>query len=150
VRVLFQPGAMFKVPVGDDDFAYAVMLARFPFIAFYHKDAKISDQGAPLDEPMFVLHVAKTAYSTGRWGRPIRKLAPEDVAPIPRFFWQSPVNKNDCKVIDPERGRITASPSECEGLESSAVWAAPHIESRIADEYAGRPNMFVESLKLKL
>jgi hypothetical protein len=58
-------------------------------------------------------------------------------------------NKADCMIIEPGR-RVAATPSECIGLEPEAIWSAGHIESRIADAYAGRPNMFVESLRLKL
>jgi hypothetical protein len=150
LRVQFEPGAVFKVPVGDDDFAYAVMLEAFPYVAFYHRDVAFNDQGAPDEPPMFTTLVAKVAYSTGGWGKPLRRLPESEIPPIPRFFWQSITNKNDCKIIEPVGRRITASPRECVGLEPEAIWSTEHIQSRILDTYAGRPNLFAESLQLKM
>ncbi|MFC7531846.1 hypothetical protein [Actinoplanes sp. GCM10030250] len=150
MAVKFVPGAVFKVPAGDGDFAYGVMLSDFPYVAFYSKDTSFGDDGVPSEQPMFVLVVAKAAYAKGGWGEPLRVLPAGAVHPIPRFFWQSPVNRNDCKIVEPIKHRVTASPGDCVGLESEAVWADVHIASRISDTYAGRPNLFAESLKVKV
>lgn len=149
----FVPGAVFRVPVGHDDFAYGVMLSTFPFFAFYDKGTVFGDEGSSLDQPMFVLLVEKSAYSAGKWGRPVYHVPAEELPHIPRFFWQSPVNKFDCKIVDVTDNkirRVRASPNECIGLEPEAIWASVHIESRIADTYAGQPNLFLESLRLKV
>jgi hypothetical protein len=148
--VQFVPGAVFKVPAGPDDFAFGVMLSDFPYVAFFDKRTGFGTGGTPDTSPMFVIVVAKPAYSKGQWGKPIRTLPIEDLPPIPRFFWQSPINKNDCKIVEPIKHRITASPQDCVGLEAEAVWSAAHIESRIIDAYAGRPNIFAESLRVKI
>ena len=42
----------------------------------------------------------------------------------------------------------TASLAECEALESAAVWEPDHVEDRLRDHYAGRPNRWVESLRI--
>lgn len=150
MRVDFSPGALFKVPAGDGDFAYGVMLSDFPYMAFYDKKTEFAEDGTPSEAPMFIIVVGKAAYDRGGWGKPIRQLPMESVPPVPRFFWQSPVNKNECKIVEPIKHRIDASPADCVGLESEAVWGASHIDSRIADTYAGRPNRFAESLRVKL
>ena len=148
--VEFLPGAVFRVPVGTDDFAYGVMLSHFPYLAFYGKRIVFDGSGAASEPPMFVVVVSKASYATGGWGEPVRHLPVDSLHPVPRFFWQSPVNKNDCKIVEPIKHRVTATPSDCVGLEAEAVWSAKHIESRIIDAYAGRPNIFAESLRVKL
>lgn len=150
LRVEFSPGAVFKVPAGADEFAYGVMLSHFPYMAFYNKGVVFDDSGKASEPPMFTVVVSKAAYAKGGWGEPVRHLALDSLLPIPVFFWQSPVNKADCKIVEPIKHRVTATPADCVGLESEAVWAARHIESRIADAYAGRPNIFAESLRVKL
>jgi hypothetical protein len=94
--------------------------------------------------------VERSAYVKGGWGKPIRRLPESDLPPLPRFFWQDVTNKNNCKIIEPGVRSITASPSECVGLEPQGIWAAEHLTSRILDTYAGRPNMFLESLRVKV
>jgi hypothetical protein len=149
-RTEFAAGAVFRVPVRDAEFAYAVMLAEFPYIAFYGQDAAFDDRGAPIGPPMFTVLVERSAYVRGGWGKPIRHLPPEAVPAIPTFFWQSVVNKAECELIEPVKRRRSVSPAECAGFESSAIWADAHLRSRIEDTYEGRPNLFAESLRLKL
>ncbi|KAB1110456.1 hypothetical protein [Micromonospora aurantiaca (nom. illeg.)] len=148
--VKFVPGSVFRVPAGPDNFAYGVMLSHFPYVAFFDKRTGFGEGGVPSIPPMFVLVVAKPAYSKGQWGQPVRIIPAESLPPVPRFFWQSPTNKNDCKIVEPIKRRVPASPHDCVGLEAEAVWSASHIESRIIDAYAGRPNIFAESLRVKL
>jgi hypothetical protein len=150
MKIDFAPGLMFKVDVGEDVFAHGVMLSHFPYMAFYDKHVLFDEDGIASGPPMFVLVVAKAAYLKGHWGEPIRQLDAAVLHPIPHFFWQSPVNKYDCKIVEPIKHRTTASPNDCIGLESEAVWSATHVESRIADYCAGRPNVFAEALRVKL
>jgi hypothetical protein len=149
MRVKFEPGAVLKVPAGEDDFAYALMLETSPYVAFYDNQAVFADGRPPPTAPMFVTLVERAAYATGRWGEPVVRVSGSDLPPIPRFFWQSVVDRFDIKIVEPGRRRFTASADECEGLEPQAVWAAEHIESRIVDTYAGRPNIFFEAVRLK-
>ncbi|UUN26687.1 immunity 26/phosphotriesterase HocA family protein [Streptomyces sp. FIT100] len=54
--------------------------------------------------------------------------------------------------IDPFTGvgsEIPATLEECQKLERAAVWTAGHIEDRLRDHFGGRPNKWVESLRLK-
>lgn len=145
------PGALYRIPIGVEDHAYAVMLALPGYVAFYSNDVEFSDTGSPIGAPLFVLIVAKSAYARGRWGSPIRYLKPHELIDIPKFFWQNVGVKSDCKIIDPaSHRRISAKPADCLGLEREAVWEYPHIESRIADSYANRPNAFAESLRPRM
>jgi hypothetical protein len=146
----FKSGDIFRVGAGSDAYAYGVMLSVFPYVAFYPKDTEFRVDDPPTEPPMFIVLVERSAYARGGWGAPIGRL-PESLLPsIPRFFWQSEVNKADCKIVEPIKHRVTASPADCVGLEPEAIWAKEHIESRILDAYAGRPNRFLESLRVKL
>jgi hypothetical protein len=150
MRVQFTPGALFRISAGQE-FAYALMLAESPYIAFYPAHTSFEADGEPTSQPLFVVAVTREAYSTGKWGKPVRILSPGKVIPIPRFFWQNVTSKGACRILDPAAHRtFTASPDECIGLEREAVWDDVHIESRIIDAYAGRPNIWAESLKVRL
>lgn len=141
---------MFRIPL-DVDFAYGVMLSQFPYMAFYGKNIAFDADGAPVGDPLFTVAVSKISFSAGRWGRPTRILPEDKIADIPKFFWQSPVSKSDCKIVDPvARRKTSALPGDCMDLERDAVWAPEHIESRIVDHYAGRINIYVESLKPRI
>ncbi|WP_160050243.1 MULTISPECIES: hypothetical protein [unclassified Nocardiopsis] len=150
MKVDFTPGALFKFPAGEGKQAFSLMLAKFPYVSFYRGDAQLEDSGTPSGQPLFTVAVEKAAYSSGGWGEPIRQLPVEIIPDIPKFFWQSPVRKSECNIVEPGKRRISAGPSECVGLEAEAVWGAGHIKSRFIDAHAGRANIFSESLKVKL
>lgn len=43
---------------------------------------------------------------------------------------------------------IPASKEEFKGLERAAVWEPEHVESRLDDHFANRPNIWVERFKI--
>lgn len=52
---------------------------------------------------------------------------------------------------DPVSGRFGETPAslqECENLEPAAAWDPGHVEDRLRDHFDGRPNEWVESLRL--
>ncbi len=140
-------GDVIEIPL-DEGTGYARILPD-PLMAFYDVRAT-----APLDCAAVVAHpiafkiwVMHSAISSGRW-RIVGNLplGPElDVAPW--FFKQDALSKKLSLYRD-GAGR-PATLEECQGLERAAVWSAEHVESRLSDHLAGRPNKFVESLRLK-
>jgi hypothetical protein len=42
-----------------------------------------------------------------------------------------------------------ATREECFGLERAAVWDPEHVVSRLDDHFAGRPNAWVDLMRLK-
>jgi hypothetical protein len=60
------------------------------------------------------------------------------------------MSPDDCMIVEPVGREVRVMKQDCVGLERAAVWAHEHLESRIADAYAGRPNRFLESLGLKI
>lgn len=148
MAVRFSPGSVLQVPVGDGRSAYALMLGVRPYIAFF-PDGQ-SDSEILGSAPLFVVAVHNSAYSRGRWGAVLRRIAPGDLPEIPLFFRQNSMNLKDCEITDAHGELRQATPEECVGMERSAVWEAEHIEERIADLYAGRVNAYVESMKVEL
>jgi hypothetical protein len=149
MAVRFTPGAVLRLPLPDGKPAYAVMLATFPYLAFYADDPGLAEGHAPAGEPIFTVAVQRKAYSTDGWGKVAFRLPPESLPPIPPFFRQDAMRPEQCEIVDASGGSRPATPAECAGLERSAVWGAVHVESRIRDHLAGRPNAFAESMKLK-
>lgn len=151
--IRFTSGKVLKIVTPDEDVAYGLMLKTRPYFAFYpERSAHFSENtGFAFDNPpWFISAVHNTAYSKGRWGEFLYRLNDSELPSIPMFFRQNALNAEDCEIVDSEGNVSRAAPADCVGLERSAVWSAEHIESRISDLYAGRPNPFVESMKVKL
>ena len=148
--VHFVSGGVLKVPLPGKEVAYAVMLAVFPYVAFYGADDGLVDRKPPIGKPLFVVSVQKNTYSSGNWGPVLFRLSDEDLPQIPSFYRQNVMRLDDCEIVDASGATRRASPAECIGLERSAVWASVHIERRLQDHYANKPNVFLESMRLKL
>ncbi|XVU20913.1 hypothetical protein ACQPZJ_26975 [Actinoplanes sp. CA-054009] len=142
--MLLVPAGRFRV--------LAVMADRSPYVAFYacrgeFDDFDIKDFDA--GDPLFVIAVMRSAYSSGRWGHSLGRLPETAVPTVPPVFRQE-IGSGACSIIDPGRStRLSVPKEECVGLEREAVWSAQHIESRLSDHHEGRPNIFVESLKVQ-
>ena len=149
MAVRWTPGAVLKVGLADGRYAYAVMLGDAPYIAFFPMGAELERGVAPAGDPLFVVGVQRNAYSRGGWGKPVAKLAPEDVPPTPRFFRQDRGTVDSCVIIEPGGDEHPATPAECAGLERAAVWADNHVVSRLEDHNAGRPNGIAERMRLE-
>jgi hypothetical protein len=135
------------VPLGKRWHAYAWTLPEADFAFF---DLRASSD-VPVEEVVrhsiaFRVAVHKSAWTDGRWVR-VGKVDPpaELLAPVPTF------------IRDPLNGQLSiyrlgdirrATRAECVGLERCAVWDPEHVEDRLRDHFAGRPNKWVQSLAL--
>ncbi|MGL5095390.1 MAG: hypothetical protein ACRDD1_07370 [Planctomycetia bacterium] len=140
-------GAVLKAPLGDGWHAYAWTLPEADFAFF---DLRASSD-LPATEVVrlpvaFRVAVHKSAWTDGRWLRVGKaEPPPETLAPAPKF------------VRDALNGRLSiylhgvirpAAREECVGLECCAVWEPEHVEDRLRDHFAGRPNKWVRSMAL--
>ena len=149
----FAAGRVFEIPLNEDGAAYGLMLARFPYFAFYLADSidkAMRVQRPPADDPLFTVSVYRSTYSMGRWGGPLHQVRDEELPGIPSFFRQNVMNPDDCEIVDATGNTRAATPDECTGLERSAVWSGENIEERLGDRRAGRPNEHVRSMMLKI
>lgn len=142
-------GAVLAVPLGDGTTCYAVTL---PEADFAFLEARTTDSSLPTDlterPVLFRVAVHKSAWANGRWLKVAKVELPEHLQrPQPRFIQDA---------LDPGKFQIyvdgnirPASRAECENLERAAVWDPEHVESRLRDHYAGVPNQWLESLRLR-
>ncbi|MGS4885691.1 Imm26 family immunity protein [Roseibium sp. MB-4] len=135
--------------MSDGQFSYGRVLAE-PLIAFYDFVSESeADAETVLSQPVkYTLLVMNNAVTSGRWRVIGQADLDADLQKPVRFFKQDPFSGKTSLYV--EGKEQPADLEQCIGLERMAVWDAEHIEDRILDEINGRPNKWVESLKLKL
>jgi hypothetical protein len=97
---------------------------------------------------LFFVAVMDHAVKKGRW-KIIGNISPDllSVEAPPKFI-HDPLDRTRFSIY--QNGQIRrATREECAGLERSAVWEPEHVEDRIRDHYAGRPNRWLESMKIE-
>jgi hypothetical protein len=136
----------------EDGFTYYGRLLRFPWVAFYDFRTKepVDDLTTTVANPtLFTVAAHKDLLADGEW-KSVGILPLEESLRPPRAqFIQDPFDPRKCRIIDLTGNSRSATPEECEGLERAAVWEPEHIADRLMDHYAGRPNIWVEDLKLR-
>ena len=147
-KIALNVGDIVKIDLENGTFCFGRVLEE-PLLAFY--DLNVTDDPS-LEEIvsspiLFKVWVMNHAITSGRW--PVIGSLPldEDLQQPVKFFKQDPISKELCIYINAEE--IPASLAECDGLERAAVWNPEHVEDRLRDHYAGVPNQWVESLKIK-
>ena len=111
---------------------------------------RVSDVAA-LHEERFAFRIWVMKYAIGKKGWPLVGWLPvtgEESAEA-WFFKKDRISGRITKYHGFASAEVPSTVSECAGLECAAVWAPVHVESRLADEFAGRPNAIVESLKAR-
>ncbi|HEY2947992.1 MAG TPA: hypothetical protein VGJ53_06275 [Micromonosporaceae bacterium] len=98
---------------------------------------------------LFVVDVFDRGYDRGRWPKVGHVPLAAAPIPIPERFLQD-VGTGRCEIIDEFFNQRPATPQECVGLETVAVWESEGVERRLRDHYAGRPNAMVEHYKVRL
>jgi len=151
-RQALKPGAVLRVDLDEGWHTYARILDPVPMVAFY--DCRVS---APMDDlraiagrpVLFVLAVSGQAHK-GHWPK-VGDVPPDaSPVPIPAQFMQD-IATGQCQIVDKDVFNARpATPEECLGLERVAVWDPTHVEERLRDHYAGRPNAHLEYMKVKL
>ncbi|MBL1082071.1 immunity 26/phosphotriesterase HocA family protein [Streptomyces actinomycinicus] len=152
------PGRVARIDLGDGRCAFGRQLTGL-CVEFYDL---VGRPGAPVDlieivaAPVaFKIWVMDSAFRR-RSGWELLDVVPltrEEQAVVHVFSKQDPLSGSvTVHRVDPvtRAGRETPSTLE-EGrkLERAAVWAPEHIEDRLRDHFDGRPNKWVESLRLK-
>jgi hypothetical protein len=149
------PGQFVEVPIGSDNRAFARVL-REPLIAFY--DFHVASDEQPslaviARKPIaFTVMVMNYAVTGGRW--PVIGSMPLSgpLTKNPSFWKQDPLTGSlaiYCEDLSPPSYERPATRAECAGLECAAVWDPEHLEARLRDHFAGRPNNWLEALEIK-
>jgi len=143
------PGDIVRINLSDGHHTYARVLPDASF-AFYDSRVKedLSVEAIIKLPILFQLGVMDYAVTRGFW--PVVgniPLEPELLIPLPKFI-QDPLKPTSFSIYFD--GEIKPAPrKQCEGLESCAVWDPEHVEDRLRDHFAGHPNNWVESLRIK-
>lgn len=142
-------GSILAVPLGDGTLCFALTLPEADFAFF---DVRLTEPLLPsellLKPILFRVAVHKSAYNKGRWLKVGKLEVPNKLLEAVPMFIQDALHPERFEIY---RGGVirSATREECEGLERAAVWDPDHIEDRLRDHYAGIPNKWVESLRLK-
>lgn len=146
------PGSVFTIDLPCKKIAYGRILINGDY-AFYDKFTE-----EPVDQIddivnqkiLFIVAVHKSAINSGRWEKIGFVELDDSVKMLPMKFMQDPNNLELIQSYDPVTGKTARSNYESSvGLEKLAAWEANHVEERLCDHLAGRPNVWVERMKLK-
>lgn len=147
-KIVLNMGDLVKIDLGNGMLCFGRVLEE-PLLAFYDLSV-VSEPNLKevVSSPiLFKICVMNHAITSGRWPI-IGSLSLDEGLKKPvKFFKQDPISKELCIYINAEE--IPATLAECDGLERAAVWDPEHVEDRLRDHYAGVPNQWVESLKIK-
>lgn len=144
-------GDIVAIPLGDGTFGFGWVLTE-PLVAFFdHRGPRPDERAEEVARTRiaFQIWVMNQAITSGRW-RVVGHAEPQlglDAAPW--FFMQDPVSGRLSMTRDGGE-RVPALPAQCVALECAAVWEPQHVEDRLRDYFAGVPNRWVESQKLKV
>lgn len=148
-RVRKAEGDLFKVPVGNAH-SYAVAL-QHPLFGFFN--VLTEDELDPTDidriSLLFKVWVMDYAVKKAIWtkvGHTDKFIGRfKDV----RFFKQDILNGCLTSYGDSDGTEFPIDFDTASQMEPAAVWDPEHIEDRLLDHFAGRPNKWVESMRPK-
>jgi hypothetical protein len=147
-RIKATVGDLVKIQLDSQWHVYARVLKE-PLFAFY--DSR-TDKELTFDEiknlpVLFKIWVMKYAVTSGRWPVVGNYHLEESLKQVEKFFKQDCLNPQSISIYY-EGHEIPATREECIGLECAAVWDPEHVEDRLRDHYAGKPNKWVKALKI--
>ncbi len=147
-RQRWTTGHVVTVPLGTRHRGYAQMLVAPEYAFFEIRTTEKLEPERVITHPiLFRLWVMNHAYTKGRWVKigsaPVSSALQKPVA----RFRQDAFTGELVAVINGVERRATRK--RCETLECAAVWDPEHVEDRLRDHFAGRPNKWVASLRVK-
>lgn len=148
-RQRWTEGSIVKIDMGDGAWCFGQCLMR-PIIGFF--DLKVGEP-PPIEELvkrkfLFCLPVMLYAITQGMWVKIGKATFDRKSAESLKFFKQDPISGRF--YISDNVADVPASYEDIIDLERDAVWDPEHIEDRLRDHFAGRSNIWVESLKPRL
>lgn len=145
----FLPGAVLRIKLKDGSYAYGRKVYGANF-AFYNlkTEAAINDASQIVLAPIQFTVAVSAFPSTPGWEQVgVVPLETDLLKPVFKF-WQNVANFDDIQIVDTQGSRRPATRAEVQGLERYAVWAPEQVEDRLLDAFLGRPNKWLESLRL--
>lgn len=143
-------GNVVSIPLGGGRFAFGWLLT-FPLIAFF--DWAEERERPPIESLVgrpiaFRIWVMGRAVKQGMWSV-IGHESPSASLLEPPTFVKSDSISGALSLTRKGSEETSATRAECLGLERAAVWDPEHVVDRLNDHFDGRPNIWVESLRLE-
>jgi hypothetical protein len=142
-----RPGDVFEIDLGDGHFAFGIVCSGND-CAFF--DLR-SNRRPPIEEivsrkVIFRISVAQDAIASGRW-KMLGSAALRGELAEPAAYRNQPVGTNQLFLY--RAGTLTpATVDDVKDLELLAVWFDLHVEERLRDYFAHRPNRTAEYYKI--
>jgi hypothetical protein len=143
-------GSFVIVPLKNGTYGYG-RVREYLLFSFYDLNTKepVHDLDKIAARPiLFSVGVHKSALK--KWKVIGKRPLEESLRRGIKRFLQDIADPSKCTIADEDGNERPATPSECIGLERSAVWEDNHVEDRLLDTFMGRPNPVYERLKVKL
>ena len=143
-KIRRKPGQVFQVPLGNGEYAYGQTTDAYSVFFDYKDDGKNPDiEDIILKPVLFKIGVAYYAIKEEIW--PILGVLPvnPEFEKEQELFTYNNIKKTYV-IWKTALNKVPATPEEIYGLECFASWGAKHVERRLRDHFAGRPNYTVE------
>lgn len=149
-------GQVVRIDLKDGTQAFGRVLEE-PLFAFYDKLYRQSEN--PEVEEIcslpiaFKIWVMNYSITRGVWNVIGRVPLTPDLREPPKFFKQDEISGalsiyQAAPELAPHYER-PASLAEVDGLECAAIWDPEHVEDRLRDHFSGRPNKWIQQLKVR-
>ncbi|WBY08217.1 Imm26 family immunity protein [Sphingomonas sp. 7/4-4] len=153
-RVKRKEGQVLKIKLQNGMFSLGISLKE-PIISFFDRVYREDDLPQSVNNiPIaFSIMVMNSAITSGRWEVIYSSEIPDQLKSIPKFCKKDQVTGelsiyHEIVELAPHYER-PASLEECKELEVAAVWEAEHVEDRLLDHFLGKPNIWVDQLRIR-
>ena len=139
---------MVKIDLGSLGVGYGQMLDEPEYAFFAETRPEASPAEVVNNEVLFRLWVDRQAHAGGRWLKlGTASIAAELAQPVLRFNQDRLDPSHIVLGYDGVTGRPCTA-EECRGYERAAVWAAEHVEERLAAHRLGQESEWARRLQL--
>lgn len=146
-------GAFFEIELSNGKYAYGRILPKATY-AFYDicSDKALTEISfIQKSNVLFICSVYNYAISKRIWKVIGFMDLEQNFKILPLQFIQDRHNLENARLYNPNTGEMKpAKIIDCIGLECAAVWEPSHINDRLIDYFEGKPNEWVEILKLQI
>jgi hypothetical protein len=143
-------GDIVAIPIDEDHVAFGLVLEE-PLLALFDFKCEVGEVPTVEDivrRPVaFRIWVMNHPIVDGSWRIVGRVAVPENLADAPWFFKQDPISGR-VTITKTGAEEVSPAPNQAEALEPAAVWEPEHVIDRLRDHFNGRPNKWVEAMRL--
>jgi hypothetical protein len=142
----FEPGDVYAVALKGGGFAFGVVCEGNDFAFFDHRaDTPVAPENLLNCALVFRVPVAKDAPKMGKWMH-VGKIPLYGEYAKPGKYLHKPIGSEQCFIYS-AGNEVPARFEEAKDLEVLSTWFSFHIEERLEDFFAGRPNAYVDAIR---